>query len=417
MGKTYKIRGGKAIAAGGFGCIFKPALKCKGSRKKYNGVSKLMFNKLAKNEMEEIEQIKPIIQTIPNYNNYFIINNITSCKPAKLSSSDLVNYNTCSNFLKYDLTKNMINTNIDNVSIINIPNGGIDILKWLTNNDTPTKSKLNIHNLQKLNLSLIDILKNAIIPMNKRRLFHLDIKSENILVDKNYNLKIIDWGLSAIQKNNDVPDRVKYARVFQYNLPLSNILFNSLLQTSINKYKSHKSSEKFQKIAVDYSKLIIMENGNGHIDTIKYIIRNIYQHQNSSRTAISVNNVIKNYLAQILQTFTDKNVFNIKAYFNNVYSHNADIWGFLTIYSYISIFMQSSKIKNKQAITKQISDIVIKYCYSTLYSDKPIPINNLIADLNKITALLSARSISKYRRSIKNKQTSRRKTSRNTKRI
>ena len=41
-----KIKGGQAIGSGGFGCVFRPALACKGkSRPEGNIVSKLMIIK------------------------------------------------------------------------------------------------------------------------------------------------------------------------------------------------------------------------------------------------------------------------------------------------------------------------------------------------------------------------------------
>ena len=37
------LKGGKVIASGGFGCIFKPALKCKGKDERAkDGITKLM---------------------------------------------------------------------------------------------------------------------------------------------------------------------------------------------------------------------------------------------------------------------------------------------------------------------------------------------------------------------------------------
>ena len=37
--------GGSAIASGGFGCVFKPSIKCKNKKTKKNHVSKLMISK------------------------------------------------------------------------------------------------------------------------------------------------------------------------------------------------------------------------------------------------------------------------------------------------------------------------------------------------------------------------------------
>ena len=43
-----KLNGGKAIASGGFGCIFKPAIKCKTRKNNTNaGITKLMKIKYA----------------------------------------------------------------------------------------------------------------------------------------------------------------------------------------------------------------------------------------------------------------------------------------------------------------------------------------------------------------------------------
>ena len=53
-----KYVGGEVIAAGGFGCIFKPQLMCENT-KKYDkeGISKLMTIKNAQQEMIEINKI------------------------------------------------------------------------------------------------------------------------------------------------------------------------------------------------------------------------------------------------------------------------------------------------------------------------------------------------------------------------
>ena len=50
-----KVKGGKIIGSGGYGCVFRPPLKCKGKhRTKKRMVSKLMTVKHAKSEYEEI---------------------------------------------------------------------------------------------------------------------------------------------------------------------------------------------------------------------------------------------------------------------------------------------------------------------------------------------------------------------------
>ena len=45
-------KGGKPIDSGTYGCVFNPALACKGKR--HNGVSKLMIHKHASKEVNPI---------------------------------------------------------------------------------------------------------------------------------------------------------------------------------------------------------------------------------------------------------------------------------------------------------------------------------------------------------------------------
>ena len=90
---TKKQKGGKIIASGGFGCIFKPALKCENTETKdANKISKLMTIKHATDEYNQIQKFKYILNVIPNYSNYFLLDNFTICKPNKLTKDDLSNF-------------------------------------------------------------------------------------------------------------------------------------------------------------------------------------------------------------------------------------------------------------------------------------------------------------------------------------
>ena len=54
----FKTKGGKVIASGGYGCVFSPALKCKGSSKRENNkITKLMTERHATDEYNEINSI------------------------------------------------------------------------------------------------------------------------------------------------------------------------------------------------------------------------------------------------------------------------------------------------------------------------------------------------------------------------
>ena len=48
--------GGEALASGGFGCIFKPALKCKNKKERVEGVSKMSIEQHGNQEIDEIDK-------------------------------------------------------------------------------------------------------------------------------------------------------------------------------------------------------------------------------------------------------------------------------------------------------------------------------------------------------------------------
>jgi hypothetical protein len=117
--KKDKKIGGKALGSGGFGCLFKPALKCKGESKgeKGNMVTKLMLTKNANSEYEEITQFQKVLSHIPNYTDYFLVDNITICEPKALSNEDLTNYKEkCKALNKKDITENNVNRSLNKIN-------------------------------------------------------------------------------------------------------------------------------------------------------------------------------------------------------------------------------------------------------------------------------------------------------------
>ena len=86
------IEGGKAIAAGGYGCVFKPALKCKNKDNRTKGVSKLLKKSNAEEEYEEALKVSNILKkSIPNYNKYVLLPE-EICEPDVLEKRDLINF-------------------------------------------------------------------------------------------------------------------------------------------------------------------------------------------------------------------------------------------------------------------------------------------------------------------------------------
>ena len=88
-----RTRGGDVIGSGGFGCVFRPALKCSRKKQRVHGmVSKLMTRRHTKREYSTIKGIKQRLRDIPQYTDYLLIDKVSTCTPAPLTDSDLSNF-------------------------------------------------------------------------------------------------------------------------------------------------------------------------------------------------------------------------------------------------------------------------------------------------------------------------------------
>jgi len=423
-GRTKKHRrrgrsslGGEAIAAGGYGCVFKPALKCRLGSKRTTGISKLMYARYAMEEMEEVARLRPIILTIPNYEKYFIIHDIDICDPAPLTASDLKNMKICNNFKNHNpklVTKDNINRVLDELKIINIPYGGIDLYKWMSVLRGRVSEDDKVTLLATLNKKMMGLINYAIVPMNKKKLFHFDLKAQNILVDDELNLRIIDWGLSAVQTGTQIPNIVMN-RPFQFNVPFSNTLFSPHMQHWLDEEFAvilptvqHNSDltqdiyrEKLKIIAYNFIGHIRTERGNGHFSVITDLmgvyVRNHYLFgvTNEEFYDALTKNIIADYLATIFDEYILDGQFQQENYFNEVYKHNVDIWGALSVYTDVLIETSTSNIPDKhgQQIQEQFQIIIIKYMYSSTFAAKKIPVNELLHDMNNINVLLGKTTV------------------------
>lgn len=408
LNKTKKIykKAGEVIAAGGFGCILRPQLHCEkdDSKYNYNGISKLMTKKYADEEMAEITKIKKIVKEIPNSNRYFLLDDVNICKPKSLSIKDKKNYRTkCKNLNKKYINSRNINNKLNLLKIINMPYAGIDIdkfwLKWHYIKNIKEKNQI----FNETNNTLIDLLKNGIMEINRKDYFHSDIKGSNILITQikhnnkyNTNVKLIDWGLSEKYDNKNVLDTL-INKPIQYNLPFSSMLFskytNELIESFHTKFiepnKNHNLGKyDIMKInAYNIYNKVIEHIGEGHINFINYMLNSIYKdYINKVHLKKYTKNIILNYLTEILYHYVDSNnKFDQDKYFKEVYSKNIDIWGFLMCYLDIPL-----KTKNpwNNMLSSKILSILINYCFNKEYSVKPIPIDTLIDELLSCNDLL-----------------------------
>jgi len=362
---TRRKHGGKVIGSGGYGCVFRPALRCSGTPKRASKtISKLMLNKYVKREYMEITKYLPILQKIPNYKNYFIIEGANVCQPAPLTRLDLSNFDAkCKVLKKRDINSTNINKNLDKVSCINLQDGGVELGTYIY-------SGLSLDGMKYLNERMIQLLVNGILPMNKYHVYHADIKEANIVVDASKYVRLIDWGLSMYTASGkNIPD-VLLGKPLQYNLPFSIILFNNTFKTMYStflKTTTHLDNNSLGEFLKGYIEKWNQKRGKGHIKTITSIWRDITGKQNIQET------IIIPYLSAILLEYTRNGQFDTFGYFKNVFLKLIDLWGFIICYS---AFLEAG-YKNEK-----INNLIINYLYR-----KPteiIDIDKLVYDLRNL---------------------------------
>jgi serine/threonine protein kinase len=354
--RTFTRNGGNALASGGYGCIFSPALKCANSKRGNDKqqVSKLMLTDYAELEYKEASKLKKILSAVNDNEKYFLLHDITMCKPDIIPEDDLDNFTSkCTSLQKrYDINLNNINQSLHKLRILNMPNGGITI------NEKASKSEMS--ELNDVNKSLVKLLKNGIVPMNKLNVFHCDVKDTNILIDSEYNSVLIDWGFAFAKKGNQIPKMLK-RRPFQFNLPLSVILFSDEFNQMAVDLKDKKQAED---IVTKY------KEKQGHYEYINNMICLI----NGEKDLVAGEQkhtfpLIVDFIYDILTRFSSGNIFNPGEYYKSEFIYNVDLWGFIV--TYLPLMKRNDKFKS--------------LFENHLFKNGRINIDDLYSDLEQIT--------------------------------
>lgn len=376
-------KGGKAIASGSYGCVFRPALECKGQDKLHDGVSKLMYNEDANEEMDEMEPIFKVVKNLPNSHKYFAVSNTHMCQPKPLDEGDKYEFDKkCGNFVNDGISASNVNNKLNDLSIINMPDLGRDLHEYIGE-----QSPFNEESFKKFNKMMINLLVNGVAPMNKANVLHHDLKDTNIMVDKDDNTIIIDWGFSGVSKSNEPVPLNVIGRPIQYNTPFSSMLINKTFVKEYKKVcermaKNPLSNKQNKSFIQQYYEFHIKRN-RGHEGYLKQTIPYVFPGE-------TLMNLLTNYDAQVLDAFTNNCNFDMVKYFKEVYIFNVDIWGACTV------FLQFIKHKdmlqrlpeNMQARALSIyREILLDICFKN---------GNERIDVNKIVELLSELSGENY---------------------
>ena len=399
--------GGKVLASGAFGCVFTPALKCEGStRREKNKISKLMIDRYALQEYEEINKIKKLLETIPNFENYFLIYDISICRPSKLTASDLQNFKKCTALPKKNITKKNINSSLDEVMTLNMPNGGLPVDDYLYDSGSFQK-------IYDIHVVLVKLLKNGILPMNDKNVYHCDIKDANVLVDttsKNNEIKtrLIDWGLSTQYtpfKNSTFPSTWRN-RPLQYNVPFSVILFTDAFVEKYTKYlekdakkinDSKINETQLKPFVIDYVTFWMNERGPGHYKYINEIMFTLFANSltdipESDKPQVIETQItmvyIVDYIVDVLLHYTkfkSDGSLDLRDYLDNVFIKIVDVWGFIVTYVPIIEMLSNSYAsltKHELKIFNQLQFIFVEYLYNPRH--EPIDTDTLFSDLKDL---------------------------------
>jgi hypothetical protein len=243
-------------------------------------------------------------------------------------------------------------------------------------------------------------LVKGIIPINKQKFNHYDIKAGNVLFSTDGHARLIDWGLAGTNDGVTVPDAI-VNRSIAFNMPFSDIFFNKYIKQWLpEEFKKIKASLKFRDknkgqsellkiIAVNMINKSIQETSEGHYEyitsNILHDIYKIYASKNRYNILdfnVLTYNVLIDYIHAVLLKYVDENgKFDDVGYFYNVFVHNVDIWGFIMIYVPI---IEDGYSKMHKDIINGVCRILLRYCFSPEFATKQINVNDLVADLSSL---------------------------------
>lgn len=194
-----KQKGGDLIGTGSYGCVFHPALKCIG-QKKVDGdmVSKVFFSPESKKEAIDEMKIDSMIQKMKGNDNWAHIWE-KNCLPKKYnqlikeepSISSCLHDNRISSE-EFDKNRRMLQGTYAG-----------DTLSYVFEKHFKTSLYSNKAKFTTQFLDMMRLMKPlfiGLIEMHKNGVSHNDIKSDNIMVDKQ-GCKYIDFGLAAKHSN------------------------------------------------------------------------------------------------------------------------------------------------------------------------------------------------------------------------
>jgi serine/threonine protein kinase len=236
----HSLHGGKLLSQGSYGCVYKPALKCKGASERISGfVSKIMLKKEAK---DEIEEQKVIDALDPNYHYHLKIGK--ECVPENPDSANDNNLVGCV-LHGEDLHQIQKTTKLqDEYLIVHIEDGGMGLGSYFKKTvKSYLKKTHKMSELKHCEMMLYDFTRliYGLNEFSKKNMGHFDLKTDNIVYKEETNrFNFIDFGFSGtyeeFMKKHENWGRTYWAfpieRMFAHydDLTVKNSFYNHVLK-------------------------------------------------------------------------------------------------------------------------------------------------------------------------------------------
>lgn len=383
------MTGAGSIGSGGYGCVFLPSLQCDTEMDDDNErldttkyVTKLMTNKHADIEYRLIRSFDKRLNVIPKYADYFLVTNVSKCRPKQLTKRDLQSYEKqCKPLIKKNITRKNINNSLSKITALRIPYGGDTIDEyWMAHIN-------NRSDMETMITSMHILFNKGILPMNQLGLYHGDIKSSNIMYYQNKS-KLIDWGLafdSSYKRDQNVEgvSRLATYRPFQFNLLPSCILFNAEFRTAITGLlKTHDEPNLTRETLTDFVAGFITDwysiRGHGSISILVTLYDKLVPYAakkcgithtlpRGSYTTTDKGEPVPAfavvYITNIIEGFIRDKKMHLEEYYKEVYLKNLDIWGFAI--SFIILF--NLLCKNETTLNPTEKNTMCSLCNMFIY--------------------------------------------------
>ena len=374
------MNGGEVIASGGFGCVFHPRLECVKEPTNIDNaeeyITKLMMNKEAKQEFKTIKKFDKLLKNVKNHKRYYLTSGVNKCKIKELKKKDLKNYTKkCKTLQKHKITKKNINAKRKELTALLIPHGGMELSKFIV--DMKDKEEY----LLLLSL-LLDLMENAVLPMNKMNVHHQDIKSSNLLIKDN-NIKIIDWGIAFVQSNKKRVHPFAIGRPFQFNSPFSIVLFNEMFDAKYRSFltlNGDPSRESIREFVDGYVEEWNKERGPGSLVAMQMILFGESKNLENGNTEVAEE--VLEYLTNVLKRFTFNGEFDKMKYYRTVYLKNLDLWGFLSTFGYLYYILRKERDKLSNFQQDVLSLLTDLYTYAIKMDSDPMDPTHLSKEIS-----------------------------------